>query len=66
MKTKNILRIEYFDTDESSYKHSLEIPLAEDPNLTIHDGVLHVANINGTTHYVPLVNVKQYFRVASH
>lgn len=59
---KQHLVIEFFDSKDYDYKHMLVIPLAENPNLTIHDGVLHVANKNGTTHHVPLANVKQYYK----
>jgi hypothetical protein len=55
------LLIEFLDTDSSSYKHRLELPLKQPGGFrVIAAKVLHVDHSDGTDRFVPLDNVKQY------
>ena len=57
-----VLYVEYFDTDASSYTHRLKLPLKTTGSFVLGEGdVLHVQHSDGTTRFVPLANVKQYY-----
>ena len=63
---KPVLRVEYFDTDTSSYRHCLELPLKGSKSFRVVDaGILEIDHADGTTRNVPLSNVKQYFETVA-
>jgi hypothetical protein len=56
------LKIEYFETDQSSYKHRLCLRLKAPKSFRVADGsILEVEHFDGSIRNVPLLNVKQYF-----
>jgi len=57
-----VLLIEFFDTDASSYTHRLKLPLKSPNSFRLSDSnVLEIDHADGTTRFVPLPNVKQYY-----
>ena len=61
-----VLEIEYFDTDASSYKHRLRLPLKASKSFRVADpSTLEVEHADGSTRYVPMKNVKQYFETTT-
>jgi hypothetical protein len=57
----SILHVEFFDTDTSSYTHLLRLPLKRIHSFRVAENkVLEVEHEDGTTRFVPLLNVKQY------
>jgi len=62
----SILHVEYFDTDASSYTHRLKLPLKTKGSFVQGEkDVLYVQHSDGTTRFVPLLNVKQYYETAT-
>ena len=60
---KSTLHIEYFDTD-ARYKHRLMLPLRAPHAFRVGEGdTLHVDHADGSVHFVPLLNVKQYHEI---
>ena len=60
------LHIEYFDTDASSYTHRLKLPLKGPDSFRVGEAnILHVDHADGTTHFVPLSNVRRYYATRS-
>lgn len=56
------LHVEYFDTDASSYIHRLKLPLKATDSFRVGEAnILYVEHADGTTHFVPLSNVRQYY-----
>ncbi len=56
------LRIEFFDTDASSYTHRLKIPLKSPDSFRVGEAnLLCVEDSEGTARFVPLGNVRQYY-----
>jgi len=57
-----VLLIEFFDTDASSYNHRLNLPLKSRNSFRLSDSnILEIDHSDGTTRFVPLANVKQYY-----
>lgn len=58
------LQIEYFDTDASSYTHRVKLPLkAADSFRVGAANILEVEHADGTTRFIPLSNVRQYYAI---
>lgn len=56
------LLVEFFDTDQSSYKHCLEISLKSPGSFyTNEPHTLRIDAADGTTRFVPLIATKQYY-----
>ncbi|HLJ26605.1 MAG TPA: hypothetical protein VKY85_07830 [Candidatus Angelobacter sp.] len=57
-----VLHIEYFDTDASSYKHRLHLPLKAPGSFRVVAGaVLQIEGADGQTNHIPLANVSRYY-----
>jgi hypothetical protein len=58
----SFLILEFFDTDASSSKHRLEIPLRTPGAFRVTEtNMLQADHSDGTVRYFPLANAKQYF-----
>jgi hypothetical protein len=57
-----VLHIEFFDTDASSYIQRMKLPLKVRHSFHVDEKqILTVEHADGTTRFVPLANVKQYY-----
>jgi hypothetical protein len=60
------LVVEFFDTDASSYKHRLSVPLRSPGAFRVAEGgILQADHADGTTRNVLLAQVKQYYEALS-